>query len=272
MIVFTSCKINIGLNVIRRRPDGYHDLATVMVPVDWSDILEIVPARGGETTLTVIGRQLDCRPEDNLVMRAYNALSRAVPLPPVDIYLQKIVPDGAGLGGGSADAAFTLTALNDMFALGLTLNQLAGIAAGLGADCPLFVYNRPMLATGIGTTLTPVDVDLSMYTILIVKPPVSVSTREAYGGVSPSPWQQPLDTMLPRLIASRPCNDFETSVFPLHPTLGDIKNAMIATGAEYASMSGSGSAIYGLYRDERAARDAAAKLADHGMTRICHAI
>ena len=166
MIFFTTCKVNIGLNIVARRQDGYHDIETLMVPIDWHDVLEIVPAKGDKTTLTVLGRQVDCAPEDNLVMKAYRALDAVTPLPPVDIYLEKIVPDQAGLGGGSADASFTLTGLNEMFSLGLSKERLAEIAATLGADCPLFVYNRPMLATGTGTTLQPVDIDLTHYYIV----------------------------------------------------------------------------------------------------------
>lgn len=249
MLLFTTCKINIGLNVIGRRPDGYHDLSTVMVPIGWGDVLEIVPSRSGTTTLTTLGRPVDCPPDENLVMRAYRALSAVVPLPPVDIYLEKIVPDGAGLGGGSADASFTLTALNDMFSLGLPTDELADIAAGLGADCPLFVYNRPMLATDTGTTLTPVDIDLSAYQIVVVKPDVKVSTREAYRGVTPTPWDTPLERSLGDLVAARPANDFEPGIFALHPALAAIKQQLYDLGATFASMSGSGSALYGLFTD-----------------------
>ena len=272
MIIFTTCKINIGLNVTRRRTDGYHDLETLMVPVDWGDIIEIVPSRSSETTLTVMGRAVDCTPEKNLVMRAYRALSEVSPLPPVDIYLDKIVPDGAGLGGGSADASFTLKALNDMFALGMTSEQLAAIAATLGADCPLFVYNRPMFATGTGTTLQPASIDMTSYHILIVKPPVKVSTREAYGGVTPAPWEEPLESLLGNITATRPANDFETSVFALHPELSLIKQRLYDFGAVYASMSGSGSALFGLFLSLEDAEKASRELEDCGMCHICHAV
>lgn len=272
MVVFTSCKINLGLNILSRRTDGYHNLSTLMIPVDWSDIIEIVPARGSDTTLTVLGRNVDCPPEKNLVMRAYRALEAIAPLPPVDIYLEKIVPDGAGLGGGSADASFSLRALNDMFSIGLTDEQLAGIAAGLGADCPLFIYNRPMLATGTGTTLSPVNINMSGYHILIVKPPVKVPTRDAYANVTPSPWNRPLEDMLENIIMEKPSNDFEKSVFALHPSLADIKHRLITLGADYASMSGSGSSIYGLFSSMEQAQIAAEKLGNCGIAHICHAI
>lgn len=273
MIIFTTCKINLGLNIISRRPDGYHDLSTIMIPVDWGDILEIVPASGNNTTLTVLGREVDCPIEDNLVMRAYRALDSIKPLPPVDIILEKIVPDGAGLGGGSSDASFTLTALNKMFNLGLSLDRLSTIAATLGADCPLFIHNRPMLATGTGTTLTPVDIDLSHYHILIVKPPIKISTREAYSGITPSPWPLPLECMIgPDFIATCPHNDFEDSVFPANSMLADIKQTLVENGAVYASMSGSGSAIFGLFKSEAEAIHAADASPEGCITRICHTI
>ncbi len=273
MIIFTTCKINLGLNIISRRPDGYHNLSTIMIPVDWGDILEIVPASSDKTTLTVLGRRVDCPAEDNLVMRAYRALDSIKPLPPVDIFLEKIVPDGAGLGGGSADASFTLLALNNMFGLGLSLDRLASIAATLGADCPLFIYNRPMLATGTGTTLTPIDLDMSHYHILIVKPPMKISTREAYSGIIPSPWPQPLECMIgPDFIANCPHNDFEDSVFPTHPILARIKQTLIENDAVYASMSGSGSAIFGLFKSEADAIHAAETSPEGCISRICHAI
>lgn len=273
MIVFTNCKINIGLNITSRRSDGYHDLETVMVPVDWGDILEIVPSRKTETTLTTLGRPVDCPPEKNLVMKAYRALEREVPLPPVDIYLEKIVPDGAGLGGGSADAAFTLTALNSLFDLGFPPERLAEIASSIGADCPLFIYNKPMLATGTGTTLTPYDIDLSPYPILIVKPAARVSTREAYAGVTPSLWSSALSSCPPgKLLSMRPDNDFEASIFKIHPSLAVIKNELYHMGAIYASMSGSGSALYGIFESEAKAVAAAERMNGNGIVRICHAI
>ncbi len=273
MIQFTTSKINLGLNIISRRPDGFHNLSTIMVPVDWGDIIEIVPAHGKETTLTVLGRKIDCPPGDNLVMRAYQALDSIKSLPPVDIYLEKIVPDGAGLGGGSADASFTLCMLNEMFRLGLSQDCLADIAAGLGADCPLFIYNRPMLATGTGTTLTPVDIDMSRYHILIVKPGIRVSTREAYSGVTPSPWKRPLEDMIgPDFIANCPHNDFEDSVFQLYPTLAVIKQSLLEQGSVYTSMSGSGSAIFALFTNESDAITASGNIPDGCTTRICRSV
>ena len=253
MILFPNAKINLGLDIISKRPDGYHNIETVMYPVPWTDVLEIVPAKGEESTLTVSGRKVDCPTEKNLVMKAYRALSERISLPPVDIYLRKIIPDGAGLGGGSADASFTLRGLNELIALGLSDDELAETAAGLGADCPFFIYNKPMLCTGIGTEFAPVDVNLKGYSIVIVKPAVSVPTAQAYSRVVPAfP-----DRRISDIIKDSPAewqgemkNDFEASVFPLHPAVADIKTKLIDMGAVYASMSGSGSAVYGIFRGD----------------------
>lgn len=272
MVIFTTCKINIGLNITRRRPDGYHDLESLMVPVDWGDVIEIVPAKGERTTLTVLGRGVDCPPDDNLVMRAYRSLADRYDIPPVDIYLDKIVPDGAGLGGGSADASFTLRGLNELFSLGLTCDELAATASALGADCPLFVYNRPMLATGTGTTLEPVDIDLSGNHILIVKPPVRVSTRDAYRGVTPSPWPTPLKSLIGDITGNRPANDFELPIFALHPELALLKTRLYDLGATYASMSGSGSSIFGFFPTLADAERASRVLESCGITHICHTV
>lgn len=250
MLLFPNAKINLGLDILRRRPDGYHDIETVMMPVPWHDVLEIVPAHGPDTTLTVTGRKVACPPEKNLVMKAYRLMERRFDLPPVDIYLRKIIPDGAGLGGGSADAAFTLVALNTMFEIGADDDTLAAIAAALGADCPLFVYNTPMLATGTGTTLTPVNIDLAGLTITIVKPPVSVPTAQAYSRVVPAAPTRHITDILslpPHEWQGNLTNAFEESVFPLHPMVADIKARLLGQGAIYASMSGSGSAVYALF-------------------------
>lgn len=253
MILFPNAKINIGLQILRKRPDGYHDISTVMYPVPWTDILEIVPAHGTETTLSVSGRKVECEPEKNLVMKAYRALEAITPLPPADIFLHKIIPDGAGLGGGSADAAFTLTGLNTIFSLGLSERELAEIAGGIGADCPFFVENKPMLCTGTGTTLTPYDISLKGMTVAIVKPGVSVPTAAAYAGVTPKVTSPTLPEMLgslsPEEWQGRIVNDFEVSVFKAHPSIEAIKETLAKRGAVYTSMSGSGSAVYGLFDD-----------------------
>lgn len=260
MVTFPNAKINIGLYITSRRADGYHDIVTAMMPAGWCDILEIVPAIGSDTTLTVTGRGVGCPPEKNLVMKAYRAMASRYDIPPVDIYLEKIIPDGAGLGGGSADASFTIRMLNSMFGLGLKDIEMAEIAAQIGSDCPFFIYNRPMLATGTGTTLSPADFSLSGYTLVIIKPDVHVSTAEAYGGCRPEPIQIDLTGTLATLPPGKwadagIANDFERTVFPKHPCIEGIKAQLYALGAEYASMSGSGASVFGIFSRDILAED-----------------
>lgn len=250
MILFPNAKINLGLDILRKRPDGYHDIETIMVPVPWHDILEIVPAKGTETTLTTSGREVNCPPEKNLVMKAFRALDSKTPLPAVDIYLHKIIPDGAGLGGGSADAAFTLKGLNELFKLGYNNDELADIAAELGADCPFFIYNRPMFCTGTGTDMSPIEIDLSGLTIAIIKPDVSVPTSKAYSQTHPSIPPVSLSEIIKLPVSDWPgklTNDFESSVFPEYPTIASVKKFLQESGAIYTAISGSGSAVFGLY-------------------------
>lgn len=256
MISFPNAKINIGLDILRKRPDGYHDICTVMVPVPWCDILEIVPSKGIDTTLTVTGRRVDCPAEKNLVMKAYRALNDITPLPPLDIHLHKIIPDGAGMGGGSSDAAFTLSTINKLLQLDIPDDTLAQIASSIGADCPFFIYNRPMLATGTGTDLQPIELDLSRFAIQVVKPPILIPTKEAYASLIPA---QPCTPLYERI--RKPViywqqgiiNNFEPSIFTKHPAIKAIKQAMIDAGAVYASMTGSGSAVYGLWERDNLA-------------------
>lgn len=268
MILFPNAKINLGLRIVSRRPDGYHNLVSVMIPVGWHDILELTPSTDGTDALRVSGRCVDCPPERNLVIRALTALRNHADVPPVRIHLHKIIPDGAGLGGGSADAAFTLTGLNELFGLNLDNDRLASIAGGLGADCPLFIYNRPMLATGTGTTLTPVEHNpVDGMWILIAKPARGVSTAMAYSRVTPAPEDTPLTELLAEPLDSwhgRVINDFEQSVFPQIPECAALKESLYTLGAGYASLSGSGSAVYGLYTDYDTAWAASVKLADTG--------
>jgi 4-diphosphocytidyl-2-C-methyl-D-erythritol kinase len=251
MVVFPNAKINIGLDILRKRADGYHDIESVMVPVKWRDILEIVESKGTQTTLTVSGRGVNCPPEKNLVMKAYVATKQRHDIPNVDIYLNKIIPDGAGLGGGSADAAFTIIALNDLFNLGMSQDEMAEIASGIGADCPFFIYNRPMLAEGTGTRLTPFDIDLSGKYILLVKPHgEGVSTAMAYSGVTPRVKEISLKERIGSDISEwqgSVVNDFEESVFKHMPVLSEIKARIESLGATYCAMSGSGSTIYGIF-------------------------
>lgn len=244
-------KINLGLHILRRREDGFHDLETLFLPYGGiSDGLEIVEAE-----------EFAFRPSANvtwdndLTVRAYNLLKADFDLPPVEIRLDKKSPVGAGLGSGSSDAAFTLCMLNDMFRLGLDDAALAGYAARLGSDCAFFVYNRPMFGEGRGEILTPYEIDLSGYEIRVEIPQgVSVSTKEAYSKVVPRnllPEQMSLREALSRPVEEwKDClvNDFEPSVFALYPQIEVLKNSMYERGAVYASMSGSGSSVFGIFR------------------------
>lgn len=252
MLLFPHAKINLGLDIVRRRPDGYHDIVTVMVPTRWEDVLELTPSSSGRTELIVTGRAVDCPPEKNLVMKAFRAISDATGgIPPTTLRLHKIIPDGAGLGGGSADAAFTLRGLNMLYDLGLPDRELCRLAASIGADCPFFISDRPMLCTGTGTVMSPIDVPQIVGKILaIVKPPVSVNTATAYSRVTP---REPAESLTQRI--ARPLeqwqnsvvNDFEGSVFPQFPQLAGIKEALLNEGAVYSAMSGSGSSLFGIF-------------------------
>ena len=246
----TCSKINLGLNIVARRPDGYHDLQTVFYPVGLGDEIEITENGGRGCQLTVGGMPIDGDPAKNLVVRAWQLLDARFRLPGVTIRLDKGVPMQAGMGGGSADAAYTLLMLNKMFALGLSVAQLQNLSASLGADCPFFIESRPAYAEGIGERLTPVDLDLGTLWLAIVKPPVAVSTREAFSRVVP---RQPLKNC--RQVVAQPVetwkdelyNDFEDSIFPQYPVIGEVKNELYDMGALYAAMSGSGSAVFGLF-------------------------
>lgn len=265
MIKFPNAKINLGLNIVNRRTDGYHDIETVFYPIALQDVVEIVPAKSNESTLTTYGREINCPVEKNLVMKAYRALEKDFNLPPVDIYLHKNIPDGAGLGGGSSDAASVMLILNDMFELNIPKAELATRAARLGADCAFFIYNSPMMATGIGDILSPLEVPLHGMTLLLVKPDVSVPTAEAYSKVTPKPSDTPLPEILNLPVdkwRDSLKNDFEPSVFYAHPELAQIKAQIYESGAIYASMSGSGSSIFGIFDCANMAEKAKAQFAE----------
>ncbi|MCM1111433.1 MAG: 4-(cytidine 5'-diphospho)-2-C-methyl-D-erythritol kinase [Clostridium sp.] len=257
MLLFPNAKINLGLNITSRRADGYHDIETVMVPVGWTDLLEITPSASGETTLTVSGRGVACPMEKNLVIKALRAFERATGRPArVDISLHKVIPDGAGLGGGSSDAASTIVALNRLTGAGFSDDELASIASEVGADCPFFIYNRPMLATGTGTDLAPIDLSLAGMLVAIVKPEGSVSTAQAYAGVTPGlrrPTVAEVVAMSPAKWQELLFNDFEESVFPSCPDSARVKLELLRMNPVYASMSGSGSSVYALFDGTRSA-------------------
>ena len=252
MITFPHAKINIGLQVTERRPDGYHNLDTVFYPIPIHDALEVIVAEGADydCRLHISGIEIAGDPDTNLVVRAYRLLAADYSLPSVDIYLHKHIPTGAGLGGGSADAGFMLRLLNEMFALGITTEQLEAYAAKLGADCPFFITGCPVYATGIGNEFHPIGLDLSAWHIVVVKPDVFVSTKEAYSMVHPEKPVVTLDKKITQPIAEWKdtiSNDFEKGILALHPELADIKAKLYSLGAKYAAMSGSGSALFGLF-------------------------
>lgn len=254
MITFPNAKINLGLYVESRRPDGYHNISTVFYPIPLNDVVELVPS--DRTELFCYGNPVDCPPEKNLAMKAYRLMEREFNLPAVAIHLYKHIPDGAGLGGGSADASAVLSTLNAMFRIGLTEKELAGRAARIGADCPFFIYNRPMAARGIGDMLTPSEIDLTGHTIVVVKPEAHISTAEAYSGVVPRVPETDIETIVRRDISEwreSLRNDFEPTVFRRYPELAAIKRALYEAGATYAAMSGSGSAIFGIFGNDNLA-------------------
>lgn len=250
MITFPNAKINLGLNIVEKRSDGYHNLETIFYPIWLEDALEIHVRTDNEVALHISGAMIDGNTEDNLVVKAYRLLQADHTMPGIDIYLHKHIPSGAGLGGGSADAAFMLRLLNTRFDLGISDDQLEVYAAKLGADCAFFIRNKPTFAEGIGNLFSPIDISLKGYQILLVKLPIFVSTREAFALIKPHKPQHAL-----RDVAKMPIsqwkeymvNDFEESVFAQYPEIGELKEKLYDLGAVYAAMSGSGSSVFGLF-------------------------
>lgn len=256
MILYPNAKINIGLNVVEKRPDGYHNLETVFYPIPLQDALEVKPLQTqipeSGYTLKVTGTVLGGTPDDNLIIRAYKMLRDDFRLPPASFYIYKHIPTGAGLGGGSADAAFTLRALNEQFKLGMDVATMEKYAARLGADCAFFIENKPVYATGIGNIFEPINLSLAGKVLVLVKPDVFVSTKDAYSQVTPKPSEQSLTELLRQPIETwkdTVVNDFEKSVFMKYPEVACIKDKLYDLGAVYASMSGSGSSVYGIFNE-----------------------
>lgn len=261
MITFPDCKINLGLNVVERRPDGYHNLETVFYPVPITDALEVQAMdelfpSAVDCDLKVTNLVIEGDEQRNLVVRAYQLLKQDFPqLPRVHVHLYKNIPTQAGMGGGSSDCAFMLSLLNEQFALGLSKQQLIGYAARLGADCAFFILNEPAYAEGIGERLQPVDLRLQGMYLAVVRPDIPVSTKEAFSLIKPQRpakncrdiVMQPVETWREELK-----NDFEQSVFAHHPEIALIKQQLYELGAVYAAMSGSGSAVFGLFREPQA--------------------
>ena len=256
MIVFPNAKINLGLRVLSKRPDGFHDLESVFHPVRLSDVLEIVQAGknppGPSDSLTLSGIPLEAG-EDNLCIQALRLMRDKHGIPAVHMHLHKRIPTGAGLGGGSSDAAFTLKALNGMFSLDLDDDILMEYAAKIGSDCPFFIRNEPSLATGRGEILEPHPVDLSGYYLGLVLPGIMVDTAWAYKRIKPSRQGQAIREIVnhsPGFWKGRLINHFEQPVFEEYPEIKNLKKALYDAGAVYASMTGSGSAVFGLFSEE----------------------
>ena len=258
MLLYPNCKINLGLRVIHKRKDGYHDLETIFVPVyALHDELEVEVS--DRFSFTQEGIAVDCPADDNLIIRCYRLMTSRYPqIGNVSVRFRKNIPFGAGLGGGSSDAAHMAVALNELFELELSKEQLAEEVKPLGADCPFFIYNTPCYAEGIGDKLTPVDLDLNGIRIVLVKPEEGVSTREAYSGITTHPEAAGQiksffcqNRSLLSFSGSGPfINDFEETVFPKHPVIGYIKKRLLDAGAFYACMSGSGSTVFGLFKND----------------------
>lgn len=261
MITFPCAKINLGLNIVSKRPDGYHNLETVFYPIPLTDALEIkymdekFPSES-PCDLKITGNDVDCNEEDNLVIKAYQLLAADFQLPRVHAHLVKRIPTQAGLGGGSSDAAYMIRLLDERFRLNIGIPEMERYAAKLGADCAFFITADPSYAEGIGDVLMPVDVPgagLGGYYLAVIKPSVAVSTRDAYAAIVPKTpvkccrdiVRQPIETWKDELV-----NDFEAPIFAMHPELAAIKQSLYDAGAVYAAMSGSGSALFGIFREQ----------------------
>lgn len=270
MILYPNCKINIGLRVIRKREDGYHDLETIFYPIHGlTDRLEVTASE--RFSFEQAGIAVDCAADDNLLIKCYRRMQEHYPqIGNVRIRFEKRIPFGAGLGGGSSDAAHMAIALNELFRLGLSREQLADEVSTLGADCAFFIYNTPCLAEGIGERLTPISLSLSGFRLIMLKPDVHVSTREAYQGIRLSGDKPSLAQLVRKGIAPIDLkrheaviyNDFERTIFALHPQLAAVKQQLLDAGAFYAAMSGSGSTVYGLFEPDTERQTPA----DYGIT------
>lgn len=254
MIIFPNCKINLGLNIIRKRSDGYHDLETIFYPLPVKDALEI--QKSSSLLFSTTGLPIEGKEEDNLCIKAYHLIKKDFPqLPPVHIHLHKAIPIGAGLGGGSADGAFTLKLLNTSFNLGITQQQLINYALQLGSDCPFFLINKPCFAKGRGEIMEEIAIDLSQYSFVLVSPSIHINTKWAFSTIIPEEVKKNAKKMHLRDALQQPIsswkneltNDFEKPVFDLYPEIKSIRDILYEKGALYAAMSGSGSTVFGIF-------------------------
>jgi len=252
VVTFPNCKINLGLHIVRKREDGFHDLETVFYPIPICDALEIVLAGEKETTIHITGIAID-NAADNICVKAYNLLKKDFALPTVTIHLHKTIPVGAGLGGGSADGAFTLSLLNKKFNLNLSEEALITYALQLGSDCPFFIKNIPCFATQRGEVLTPIKLDLSAYKIVVICPGIHINTGWAFSKITPLANRQSVSEIIEQPLKNWKgalVNDFEEAIFDQYPAIRNIKELLYEQGAIYASMSGSGSSVYGIFEKD----------------------
>ncbi|PCH68491.1 MAG: 4-(cytidine 5'-diphospho)-2-C-methyl-D-erythritol kinase [Bacteroidales bacterium] len=255
MLRFPNAKINIGLNIVEKRTDGFHNIETIFYPIPLADGLEISDSDNkNKYNFKSSGIPINIDDKDNIVCKAFDLLHAKHSIPSTNIHLHKNIPFGAGLGGGSSDAAFMIKMLNEQYKLRIPSNSMENLAGQLGSDCSFFIDNKPVFAEGKGDIFSEADIKLSGYHILLVKPNIHISTPEAYSNITPSCPSKSLKELILNPIENWKhliFNDFENSIFPNHPELKEIKNKLYNMGAIYASMSGSGSSIFGIFRDEQ---------------------
>ena len=250
MISFPCAKINLGLHIVDKRPDGFHDIQSCFYPVPWFDVLEIVPAK--KFTFNYSGGNIPGDPRENLCIKAFNLINEQYEIDPVSIHLHKNIPVGAGLGGGSSNAVFCLKLLNDIFELNISTKEMKYLVAGLGSDCAFFVETKPALATGKGDQLTPLNLNLDNWYIALVYPNIPITSAEAYANIKINQHDQEISNIINQPVAAWKdllSNDFENQILKIHPAIKKIKSVLYAKGATYASMSGSGSTVFGLFKN-----------------------
>ncbi len=258
MLVFPNCKINLGLNILQKREDGFHNIETVFYPINWNDALEVIENSDSKLpfNLGISGIKINGNLESNLIYKAWQMISEKRKLPAIEVHLHKKIPMGAGLGGGSSDAAFFIELLNKKFELKLTEKERLAIASQLGSDCAFFIHNQPLLAQEKGNVFSQVKLDLSNFFILIIYPNIHSNTKEAYEGITPNLSKNNLKNIIEKepIInwKNTLINDFETSIFKRYPAIGELKKSLYKQGALYAAMSGSGSAVFGIFEKEPA--------------------
>ncbi len=253
MIFFPNCKINIGLNITEKRPDGFHNIETVFVPISISDVIEITENKSDKKiNFKNTGLEINCKPGNNLIIKAYELIKSDFDIPPINIHIHKKIPFGAGLGGGSSDASFTLKALNSLFKLNLTNKKLSNYAGKLGSDCAFFIENKAVFAEKKGDVFSDISINLKDYHIYVIKPDITVGTQEAYQNIIPKNTEIKLPDLIKKDISTwkeNIINDFEHNIFKKYPEIEKIKNNLYKQGAIYASMSGSGSSVYGIFKN-----------------------